>query len=193
MATRVPSASGMRAYSAWVPISTHQLAVDARALVAGPADLAGVVGGEERPDHELARLDRRDVGADGFDDADVLVTHRCRSAVVVGSPVWPQIRAAHAGRREANDRVGGFDDGGVVALLEADVVGAVQDCTSHVGSPSNRLSEPLTGQSMRCDDIHSTSGSTRVEVPVETCTSRAPHGRRQAPTLGDREWSQRSS
>ena len=33
----------------------HQLAVDARALVAGPADLAGVVGGEERADHELAR------------------------------------------------------------------------------------------------------------------------------------------
>ena len=31
------------------------LAVDAGGLVAGPADLAGVVGGEERADHELAR------------------------------------------------------------------------------------------------------------------------------------------
>jgi hypothetical protein len=35
-----------------------ELAVDARALVARPADLAGVVRGPERADHELTRLDR---------------------------------------------------------------------------------------------------------------------------------------
>ena len=47
-------------------------------LVAGPADLAGVVGGEERADHELARPDRGDRGADLLDDAGVLVAHRPR-------------------------------------------------------------------------------------------------------------------
>jgi hypothetical protein len=35
----------------------HALAVDARALVAGPADLARIVRGEERADHELTGLD----------------------------------------------------------------------------------------------------------------------------------------
>ena len=35
----------------------EDLTVDAGGLVAGPADLAGVVGGEERPDDELARAD----------------------------------------------------------------------------------------------------------------------------------------
>jgi hypothetical protein len=51
---------------------SDRLAVDARALVAGPADLAGVVRGEERADHELAGLDRRDLSPDLFDDTGVL-------------------------------------------------------------------------------------------------------------------------
>jgi hypothetical protein len=53
----------------------HGYAVDAGALVAGPADLAGVVRGPERTDHELARLDRLNLPADFLDDAGVLVTH----------------------------------------------------------------------------------------------------------------------
>ena len=52
-----------------------RLAVDAGALVAGLADLTGVVRGEERPDHELARPDGGDLAADLLDDADVLVAH----------------------------------------------------------------------------------------------------------------------
>ena len=79
VATRVPSASGMRAYSAWVPMAPIELGVHAAGLVAGPADLAGVVGGEERADDELAGLDGRDVAADLLDDADVLVAHRRRA------------------------------------------------------------------------------------------------------------------
>ena len=52
------------------------LAVNAGALVAGPADLTGVVRGEERSDDELAGPDRRHLGADRLDDAAVLVAHR---------------------------------------------------------------------------------------------------------------------
>jgi hypothetical protein len=47
--------------------------VDAGALVAGLAELAGVVGGEERADHELAGPDGGDLAADLLDDADVLM------------------------------------------------------------------------------------------------------------------------
>ncbi len=79
----------------------EDLAVDARRLVAGPADLAGVVGGEERADHELARRDRGDLGADLFDDADVLVPHRDGLVDRVGAAVGPQVGPADAGRRQA--------------------------------------------------------------------------------------------
>ena len=77
----------------------HGLPVDAGGLVAGPADLTGVVGGEERPDDELARLDGRDLVADLLDDADVLVTHRRRRIDGFESAVGPQVRAADAGGR----------------------------------------------------------------------------------------------
>ena len=57
VATRVPSASGMRASSDWVPRVPIRTAVHAVRLVAGLADLAGVVGGPERADDEVADLD----------------------------------------------------------------------------------------------------------------------------------------
>ena len=63
VATRVPSASGMRASSAWVPIVPMSTRVHAAGLVAGPADLAGVVGGEERADDEVADLARSSTSA----------------------------------------------------------------------------------------------------------------------------------
>ena len=56
----------------------HSNQVDTRALVAGPADLTGVVGSPERADHEPAVLDRGDLSADLLDDADVLMAHRGR-------------------------------------------------------------------------------------------------------------------
>src|SRR5215472_11030363 len=58
------------------PDRPYGLAVDARALVARPADLAGVVGGEERADHELAGPDDPDLGPDLLDEAGVLMAHR---------------------------------------------------------------------------------------------------------------------
>jgi hypothetical protein len=67
VATRVPSASGTRRYSAWAPFADGLL-IQAAGLVTGLADLAGVVGGEEGPDDELAGLDRGDLAADLLDD-----------------------------------------------------------------------------------------------------------------------------
>jgi hypothetical protein len=113
---RDPGELGLR------PDGADRVAVDARAVVAGPADLAGVVGGEERPDDELARLERRHVLADLFDDADVLVAHRHRLGTGLAA-VGPQVGSADAGRRQSDDGVGRLDDGGVVSLFETDVVG----------------------------------------------------------------------
>src|SRR5437588_2161251 len=108
------------------PDGAHELAMDAGALIAGAADLAGVVRSEERPDDELARLDRRDGAADRFDDADVLVAHRRGRLHGLNTSVRPQVRAADAGSGEANDGVGRLDDGRVLALLEPKVAGVLE-------------------------------------------------------------------
>ena len=54
------------------------------------ADLARVVGDDERSDDEVARLHRLDLRADLLDDADVLVSHR-QMVDSFGATVEPQI------------------------------------------------------------------------------------------------------
>src|SRR5206468_11655614 len=76
-----------------------------------------------------------DVGADFFDDADVLVTHRCGSVDGFDAAVGPQVRAAHAGRGDLDDGVGRVLDARVVAGIETDIAGGVEDCSSHGRSP----------------------------------------------------------
>ena len=84
--------------------AAHRYRVLASALVAGSTDLAGVVRGEERPDHELSRLDRGHVAADFFDDTHVLMTHGVgdltSSSPRHGHRSLPQIQAAEAITRE---------------------------------------------------------------------------------------------
>jgi hypothetical protein len=66
-----------------------RLAVDAGALVAGPADLAGVVGCEERPDYKLAWPDCGDRAADLLHDPGVLMPHRPGAVDGLDAPVGP--------------------------------------------------------------------------------------------------------
>jgi hypothetical protein len=117
--------------------------VDARALVAGPADLAGVVRGEERADHELTGLDRADSAADLLDDADVLVTHRGGSLDGLDAPVGPQVRAADTSSRQSEDGVSRLDDRGVATDFQTDVAGGVEDNSSHGGLLSLLVGIPV--------------------------------------------------
>ena len=89
---RDPGALGLGADGA------HEFGVHAAGLVAGPADRAGVVGGEERADHELAGPQGADLAADLLDDADVLVAHRRWPVDGLDAAVGPQVGPAHAGR-----------------------------------------------------------------------------------------------
>src|ERR1700733_5592455 len=113
------------------PVRADQLRVHAAALVAGQADLARVVRREERADDELARLDGPDVAADLFDDADVLVSDRVRRGDRVDAAPAPEVRAAHAGGGQADDRVRGLTDLRVFALLDAHVAWCVDDRSAH--------------------------------------------------------------
>ena len=56
--------------------AVDELGVHAPGLVAGPADLAGVVGDDEGADDEVPGLHGLHVVADLLDDADVLVPHQ---------------------------------------------------------------------------------------------------------------------
>jgi hypothetical protein len=109
----------------------HGYAVDAGALVAGPADRAGVVGAPEGTDHELARLDRLNLRADLLDDAGVLVAHRCRPRELLDPSVGSQVRAAHAGGGDADDCVRRFDDPRRLALFDSHIARAVHHCSTH--------------------------------------------------------------
>ena len=108
----------------------HQLGVHAAGLVAGLADFAGVVGGEERADDELAGLEGGDVGADFFDDADVLVAHRCGSC-----PACPALLGAdggQAGQVSSKDRLvsKSLSRGQRQPLQAWSLEGAIGDATS---------------------------------------------------------------
>jgi hypothetical protein len=109
---------------------THGHPVHAVGLVARLTDLTSVVGGPEGADDEVADRDVADLGTDLHDDPDVLVTHHL---VVdrLGSAVGPQVAAADAGRRQADDRVDRLDDPRVLAVLDPDVPRSVHDYLTH--------------------------------------------------------------
>jgi hypothetical protein len=86
---------------------------------------------KNEPTHELARLDVLDLAPDLLDDAGVFVAHRGRPVDRVDPAIGPQVRAADAGRGQADDRVAWFDDLGVVAFFNPDVAGGIQDSTTH--------------------------------------------------------------
>ncbi len=117
----------------------ERLLVRAGRLVAGAADLAGVVGGEKRPDHELARLHGGDRRSDLLDDAAVLVTHRPRPVERFDPAVGPQVRSADAGRRQPDDRIGRFQDGRFGVVLDPHVTGGGHDGNTHGWSLLDRV------------------------------------------------------
>jgi hypothetical protein len=149
----------------------HEHPLDTRALVAGLAELAGAVGGPERADHELAGRDRVDLAADLLDDADVLVAHRGRPVDRFDPAVGPQVRAAHAGRGQPDDRVSRLQDPGVLAVFHPDVAGGVQDSSTHevlrsldevrALGPRYRPQRPVTGMVAAADQ---SSGSMVIRA-----------------------------
>src|SRR5215208_5284632 len=163
------------------------LPVDAGRVVAGPADLAGVVGGEERADDELAQLDQTYLAADLLDDADVLMAHRGRLVDRLDAAIGPEVRAAHAGERQSDEGVGLLDDRRVGALLEAHVPGAVKNCSLHDYLLLNI--EYLVASSM---NAAAPPGVTSTPVAFTATASRSatniatPFGRRRRPSRARR-------
>ncbi len=73
--------------------------------------------------------------ADLLDDADGLVAHRLRLRFL-DAAVGPQVGTADAGGGDADDRVGRFEDGRVVTLVDTNVAGGAHYNSTHEWIPS---------------------------------------------------------
>src|SRR5437016_8865305 len=107
----------------------------ARGLITDLAVGAGVVGGEERSDDELTRLDGGDCAADLLNDAAVLVTHRGRLGNRLDAAIRPQVRPTDTRGRDPDDGICRLDDLRRFALLETHISRPVKNGSSHCLSP----------------------------------------------------------
>ena len=103
------------------------------------AEDAGTVGVGERHYDELTNLDAANVGADVLDDADRLVAHVAPRVAGLHCLVRPEVAAADRGARDADQRVGRFDQSRVGDVLDPNVAGAVHDSCTHVQAASMPL------------------------------------------------------
>src|SRR5439155_23031095 len=116
---RYPQPPGLRA--------ADQLTILARGLVPRLAVRAGMDGGEERADDELAWLHRPNRAPDLLDDTAVFVSERRRRGHRLEAAIRPQVRSADAGRRDSDDGVGRLHDLRLVALLESHIARPIEN------------------------------------------------------------------
>src|SRR5947207_3889130 len=95
------------------------------------AEDASAVGKRERHDDEIADFHGANVGPDGFDDADGLVSHAAAGIAVFHCLVRPEIAAAYAGAADGYDGIGRFDNAGVGDRLDSNVAGSVYYSCTH--------------------------------------------------------------
>jgi hypothetical protein len=124
------------ALSAVDPVQAPLSSVEAWRVQPFPAEDAGAVGVQERRDDDVADLQVADVGADGLDDADELVSHTTAGLAVFHRLVRPEIAAADGGTGDDDEGVGRFDQAGVGDVLDTDVAGAEHDSCAHRGLTS---------------------------------------------------------
>src|SRR6266568_409353 len=99
------------------------------------AEDAGAVGICEGHDHNVADLQRADIGAGRLDDSDGLVPHRTADLARLHRLVRPEVAAADAGLGDGDHGVSRLDKPGVGDSLDPDVPGAVEEGRAHRALP----------------------------------------------------------
>ena len=100
---------------------------------------AGAVAERERRDHQVALGERGHLGTDVLDDADELVADRAGLEWRVAAVV-PEIRPAHAGEYDTDDRIGRVTEGWVGPLAGIDPARLVEDGSTHSYASSDGFS-----------------------------------------------------
>ena len=139
--------------------------VPAGRLQALSAEVAGVVGPDERGDHQIAALEAGDLGADVLDDADELVAHPAAAVLVRHGLVRPQVAAADACAGDPHDGVGGILEDGVGHVLDAHVAGFVHHGCSHC---SFRSKTDRPGQPAAITDVRSSVKSVDLRLDARS-------------------------
>jgi hypothetical protein len=80
-----------------------------------------------RTNHELAGLDASHIFADFLNDPAVLMTHGGRLRYLRDAAIGPEVRAADACGRQADNRVGGLFDPGFFPVLKSDIARSVKN------------------------------------------------------------------
>src|SRR5215470_6435207 len=99
------------------------------------AEDTGAVGVRERHHNEIAGFDGANVGPNGFDDPDGLVSHAAAGVAAFHCLIRPEIAAADAGAADSHEGVSRLDDPGVGNGLHANVAGAEHDGCAHDDLP----------------------------------------------------------
>ena len=105
--------------------------MDARRLKSVVAKRACPVGERERHDNEIAALNRSNVCADVFNHTYRFVPHHATSVAALHFLIWPQIAAANARSRDANDSISRLNDLRVGHVLDPNVAGAIHHSCAH--------------------------------------------------------------
>ena len=99
-----------------------------QSLIAEHASAVGV--GKRHHDHVTA-LDGAHVGASGLNHADRLVAYAAALFDRLKLVVRPEIAAAYAGARDADNRISRIHNSGIWDVLDTDVAGAVHHGCAH--------------------------------------------------------------
>lgn len=95
------------------------------------AEVAAAVGVGERQDHRVADADAGDCAPHRLDYADGFVPHALAAFGTGHVAVRPEVAAADAGQRDAEDCIGGFDQRGIGDVDDAHVMRCVHDGGQH--------------------------------------------------------------
>jgi hypothetical protein len=99
------------------------------------AEGARAVGVGGWDDDDVTDVHGADVIADGFDDADGLVSHAAAGLAGLHLVVRPEVAAADGSVANGDKRVGRLDQASVGDVLDANVTGAVHDGCPHRDLP----------------------------------------------------------
>jgi len=109
--------------------------MEAGAVQPFPTEDAGAIGVEERRGDDIAGVHGSDIGANGLDDTDELVSHPAAGVAGRHRLVRPKIAPADGGAGDDDKGIGWFDERGVGNGLDANVASAEHDGCFHSGLP----------------------------------------------------------
>ncbi len=127
--------------------------VQARRVQPFAAEDARAVGPDERRDHEVAFLDRLNLGSGLLDHADELVSHPPAARGRLHLLVRPEVASADRGARHRHERVRRLDEARVGDVLDAHISGCIHHGCAHTTRARPLASHPGLACASRANSL----------------------------------------